>query len=183
MTNEKCNEMIRVIILDWGDTVMQDLPQYTGPMAQWPQVTTVPDAADALATLVGQYRLVLASNASDSGAALVRDALARVGLDSFFDVILTARELGVSKPDPAFFDAILAECACVPHHAVMVGDSFHTDVVGAKYAGLWAVWLNPTEESPPHETTVREDVCIGSMATLPAAIQTLERRAGGVVEW
>lgn len=175
--------MIKVVILDWGDTVMQDLPQFTGAMARWPEVVAVPGAEDALAALVGRYRLVLASNASDSGAALVREALARVGLESFFNDVLTARELGVSKPDPAFFDAILARCACVPHHAVMVGDSFHTDVVGAKYAGLWAVWLNTAEDSSLRNATVREDICIGSMAVLPAAIQTLERRAGGVVEW
>lgn len=173
---------IKVVVFDMGDTVMQDFPDYTGSMAQWPKVAAVPGAADALAALYGRYQLVLASNASASGETLARAALARIGLEGFFDHVLTARELGVCKPDPVFFDAILTECDCVPHQAVMVGDAFHTDVVGAKYAGLWAVWLNPSEASPPTEFNVREDVCIGSMTALPAAIQTLERRAGGVVD-
>jgi FMN phosphatase YigB (HAD superfamily) len=88
--------MIEVVIFDWGDTVMRDFPQYAGPMVEWPRVEAVPGIADALRALSPDFRLALATNAAASGAEKARAALARVGLDTYFTYVLTARELGVS---------------------------------------------------------------------------------------
>ena len=70
---------IRVVMFDWGDTVMRNLPGSTGPMAVWPRVEAVPGIAEALSILHPHHHLLLATNAEDSGAGLVRAALARVG--------------------------------------------------------------------------------------------------------
>jgi putative hydrolase of the HAD superfamily len=53
---------------------------------------------------------------------MVRQALARVHLDRYLDVVVTARDLGAAKPDPAFFHAVLARLNCPPAEAAMVGD-------------------------------------------------------------
>jgi len=171
--------MIELIVFDWGDTVMRDMPQYGGPMVEWPHVEAMPEIETALQTLKPAYRLALATNAAESGAEKVRAALARAGLDDYFDVVLTARELGVSKPDPAFFDALLAACGCVPHQAVMVGDNYRTDIVGAKLASLWAVWYNAAHADPPGDSALGPDAEIGALSELAAVIRTLDLHAPG----
>lgn len=173
--------MIELVIFDWGDTVMRDFPQYAGPMLDWPHVEVVPGIEAALRALRPNYRLVLATNAAASGAEKARAALARVGLDVYFACVLTARELGVSKPDPAFFEAVLEACGSVPHRAVMVGDNFRTDIVGAKHASLRAVWYNPRGDFPPPDVPILPDATVTDLARLSAAIRTLDHRAAGEI--
>ncbi len=103
-----------------------------------------------------------------------------MGLDEHFNAILTARELGVSKPDPAFFEAVLAAFDCMPHQAVMVGDNFRTDIVGAKHASLRAVWYNPVGDSPPADVPFRADAEIRDLSELDVVIHNLNRYDGGV---
>lgn len=173
--------MIDWVIFDGGDTVMRDFPHFSGPMATWPRVEVMPGILSALDALRGDYRLAVATNAAGSGAALVRRALARVGLDEYFDIVLTARDLGVAKPDPAFFDALLEVCEVLPHRAVMVGDNFRTDIVGAKHAGLRAVWYNPDGKTPPADTPIRPNAVITSLEELPAAIHRIDDQAGSAI--
>lgn len=167
--------MVRVIVFDWGDTVMRVFPECQGPMAHWPRVEAVPGVVEALRALRPRYRLVLATNAAESGASMVQEALGRVGLGGCFDAVLTARELGVRKPDPTFFQLVLAVLNCTPGEAVVVGDDYQTDVVGAKKAGLKAIWFNPTVASYPlahplHDAEVR------TMAELPTVLENLSAR-------
>lgn len=173
--------MIELILFDWGDTVMRDFPQYAGPMAHWPRVDVMPGIVEALDALRPHYRLALATNAAESGVERVREALARVDLATTFDAVFTAKELGASKPDPAFFEAALAAYDCVPHQAVMVGDNFRTDIVGAKHASLRAVWYNPAGDPPPPDVPLRADATIRSLTELSAVIHALDDRAGGEV--
>lgn len=136
--------MIRAVLFDWGNTLMRDLPGMHGPMAYWPRVEVLPGAAAMLAALRERgLGTALATNAADSDAALIRVALARGGLADFLDHIVCAGELGITKPDPAFFHAALTRLGVVPVEAVMVGDSWTADVQGARAAGLRAVWLAP----------------------------------------
>jgi FMN phosphatase YigB (HAD superfamily) len=115
--------------------------------------------------------LALATNAPLSDTALVRQPLQRLGLDGFFEAVFTARELGVSKPDPSFFRVALRDLGCAPGQAVMIGDGYENDVIGAKEAGLREVWFNPGASPGPlvhplHDGEVRE------LAELPAAVET-----------
>jgi HAD superfamily hydrolase (TIGR01549 family) len=58
------------------------------------------------------------------------------------DVIAMSDELGVSKPDPAFFTRVLELVGSPPPEEVAyVGDRVDNDVVPAAAAGLRAVWL------------------------------------------
>lgn len=163
---------LRALIFDWGDTVMRTFPQYTGPMASWPEVASVPGVAEALAELAGRHRLALATNARDSDSLSVRDALRRAGLDGCFEVVVTSKEVAAAKPDVAFFRAVLARVGCAPAEAAMVGDSYDADAAGAKATGLRVVWYNPTRAACP-EPHPAYDAVIGHMADLPAAIAGL----------
>ncbi len=135
--------MIRALLFDWGDTLMRVLPGETGPvMARWSRVEAIPGAQEALHTLHTSYRIALATNGGAAGVPLVREALARVRLDQHVDEIFTAQNLSTRKPDRAFFLAVLGHLGLRPDEAVMIGDSYAEDVVGAKEAGLFAVWWN-----------------------------------------
>jgi HAD superfamily hydrolase (TIGR01509 family) len=164
--------MIWAVVFDWGDTVMRTLPGYRGPMAHWPRVEPVPGVAEALLALKPRYHLALATNARDSDAELVWEALRRVGLEDCFDSLFTARDLGAAKPDPRFFEAMLARLGCQPEQAVMVGDDYTADVTGAKEAGWRAIWFNPAGAACPCSHP-RHDAQVASMADLPSAIACL----------
>ena len=74
--------------------------------------------------------------------AVQRDKLQACGLEPFIDVCIISEEAGVTKPHPAIFEAALQGLACNPDQAVMVGDSWQEDIVGAHQVGIQAVWLN-----------------------------------------
>ncbi len=166
---------IQAVLFDWGDTVMRVFPEYDGPMVRWPRVEIIPEIAQTLRSLRSlhpQYRLGLATNADDSGEVLVRAALRRAEIEEHFDYVFTARELGARKPDPAFFRAALQGLGCAPQAAVMVGDDYKADVLGAKAVGLKAIWFNPSQAPcPPGHP--QYDAELRAMSELPTTLETM----------
>ncbi len=158
--------MIRAILFDWGNTVMREFPEESGPMAHWSRVEAIPDIEGTLRALHGPFRIALATNGGAAGIPLVRAALGRVGLEAYFDAVFTAAQIGVEKPDPAFFRAALEGLGLVSREAVMVGDSYPNDVAGAKGAGLRAVWFNE-RESPCPDLHPLYDAELRTMTQLP----------------
>ena len=167
---------IRAVMFDWGDTVMRVFPEYSGPMAHWPKVEPIPGVKEALEALRSKYELVLLSNAVDSGASLVIDALERVGLERHFHAVFTARDLGSMKPDPEFFKAALDEIKCSPAEALMVGDDYGADVIGAKEVSMKAVWFNPTGKALPSNAKFRPDATIRGLDELDGVVALLSGR-------
>jgi putative hydrolase of the HAD superfamily len=167
---------VDVVFLDWGDTLMMDDGTQGGPMATWAHVAAVPGAQQILRSLRPRYRLIVATNAADSGGDQVRAALARVGLDDLIDDVVTSREVGACKPDPAFFRAALCAASAgrrvSARRAVMVGDSWANDVAGALAAGLRAVWFNPSGGGRPCGAPA-PDAEIAELSQLPPALEGL----------
>lgn len=161
---------------------MRVFPQSPGPMAHWPRVEAVPGVEHALATLHQRYRLGLLTNAADSGEALVRAALGRVGLEGHFDLVLTARELGCRKPDPACYRLAARVLGCRPAEVVMVGDDYDADVAGARRAGLRAVWYNPTGLVVPAGSEPPDEQ-VSSLEDLAPAIERLDKRLVCLGQW
>lgn len=160
---------MKALIFDWGDTLMRDFPEFTGPMAHWPRVELMPGAAEALAVLHERYICCVASNAGDSNAFLMGQALARVGIRQYCHHLFTSRELGAAKPDPAFFRGILAQLGIEPHEAVMVGNDYVKDIAGAKAVGLWTVWVSAN----PPGTAPAADAVIASLLELVVVLGSL----------
>jgi putative nucleotidyltransferase with HDIG domain len=165
------NPVITTLVFDWGDTLMRVFPQFNGPMWSWPEVSAVDGAADALSGLQDHYHLVIATNAPDSRSRQVRQALARVGLDRYFKSIFTVSELGVRKPDRAFFQAVESVLRQEPGQLMMVGDSYHIDVLGAQGAGWTAAWYNPSGRAAQGLMPLH-DLEITHLANLPAVIES-----------
>lgn len=71
-----------------------------------------------------------------------REKLDACGFTPWLDVVVISEEVGVIKPDPAIFAIALERLGCPASAAVMVGDAWKTDILGAHQAGIKAVWLN-----------------------------------------
>ena len=65
------------------------------------------------------------------------------GLDRFIDALVVSEEAGISKPDPAIFQLALDRLGVPADEAVMVGDSWAADIVGARRAGIRADLVQP----------------------------------------
>jgi membrane-associated phospholipid phosphatase len=167
---------IEIVLLDWGNTLMVDDDTQPGPMRAWPRVEAMAGAEAALRRLRPGHLIVVATNAEDSSADDVFAALSRVGLDGLVDIVATSRDLGVGKPDAAYFAAALKMAPAgqpqAAGRAVMVGDSWTNDIAGAMAAGLRTIWLNPGGLAVPPGARP-PDAQISSLAELPAAVELL----------
>ena len=103
-------------------------------------VRTVPGAVPLLRALRRSGRAI--GIVSNHRVAEQRAKLAATGLDRLVDHLTVSSEVGWTKPDRRIFHAALDRAGCAPAEAVMVGDAYATDVVGALDAGLAAVWFN-----------------------------------------
>ena len=70
-------------------------------------------------------------------------------LAAYVDVLVVSEEAGVSKPEPEIFQQALDALRVGPGEAVMVGDSWDADIVGARRSGMRAIWFNPLRVSCP----------------------------------
>ena len=97
-------------------------------------LTFFPHCEPLLEQLSRHYQLATISN----GNADVR----RLGLEKYFKVIVSADEVGLSKPDPAPFLAALERASVEPQQALHIGDHPVDDIAGAHGVGLHTLWFN-----------------------------------------
>lgn len=86
-------------------------------------------------------RLALATNGM---ASVQRARLKNSPLVPLLEAVFISEELGVQKPQRAFFDRAFA-CLDVSDRsrAIMVGDGLRSDILGGKNAGIDTIWYNP----------------------------------------
>ena len=73
--------------------------------------------------------------------------IATTGLDRYIDGVFVSEDMGVAKPDAAFFDICLERIGEPHETCIMIGDSLTSDMLGAKNAGLESVWFMPAGRS------------------------------------
>jgi len=105
-----------------------------------------PDAAAALDRLV-QAR-VLVGVLTNGGEAQTRGLLEAAGLDDRVDEIVSVEEIEVYKPHPAVYRHAAERLGVDPKRVTLI--SAHAwDVLGAREAGLDAVWVDRLEREWP----------------------------------
>jgi FMN phosphatase YigB (HAD superfamily) len=81
-------------------------------------------------------RLLVASNTvADQDRQI---SLSRAGVDGLFREILQSYVLGVAKPDPRFYDAVVSAADCSAEQVLFVGNDLNKDVAGPMAAGMQA---------------------------------------------
>ncbi len=68
--------------------------------------------------------------------------LTRLGVRSFFDVLVDSGVVHTYKPHPRPFEYVVESLEVDKQSVLAVGDEFLADIVGAHNAGLDSVWIN-----------------------------------------
>jgi putative hydrolase of the HAD superfamily len=74
--------------------------------------------------------------------------IGKVGLESYLDFIVTAKEIGADKPQPPIFLAALERAGVDASEAVYVGDQYETDVVGARGVDIEPILIDRYDLMP-----------------------------------
>jgi FMN hydrolase / 5-amino-6-(5-phospho-D-ribitylamino)uracil phosphatase len=98
------------------------------------EVDLYADVLPALEQLRTRYRLFTASNGNAD--------LGQIGIAHFFERTIAARQVGALKPDPTIFHKVIEGTDLQAHEVVYVGDDPLLDVVGARGAGMQAIWID-----------------------------------------
>lgn len=71
------------------------------------------------------------------------------GITEMIDAVVISEVVGFKKPSREIFEYALSELRVLPAEAIMIGDSWQSDVLGARAAGLSTVWFNRYSEACP----------------------------------
>lgn len=112
--------------------------------------TPFPGTLDLLGTLRARgLKLGLITNGF---AETHYEKLELLGLAASFDAVVCADEVGMVKPDPKIFLHACELLGTQPSRAAMVGDRYFRDIVGARNAGLFTIYIDVhSEPIPPNE--------------------------------
>lgn len=140
------------------DQAFEQLWDHFASPAAW---RVFPDVVPALDALKARgVRLGLISNWD----ARIVPLLEGLGVRELFDVVTASFQVGVEKPDSRIFSDALAKCGVAPQRALHVGDSYNEDVVGARGAGMRALWLRRGEHGQHDSPDVE---VINTLAEVP----------------
>jgi putative hydrolase of the HAD superfamily len=76
---------------------------------------------------------------------MLEPLLDELGLLRCVDLVVDSGIVGIEKPDPRIFDIALDEFDVPPARALHLGDTYASDVVGARAAGLRVALVDPHE--------------------------------------
>lgn len=113
------------------------------------------------------YRMGMISNAGDDTDVQTLIDLAEIR--PYFEAIITSASLGIRKPNPLIFKIMLDKMGLPAEKAVMVGDTLGADILGARNAGIFSVWITrraDTAANRSHVDTIAPDLKISTLAEL-----------------
>jgi HAD superfamily hydrolase (TIGR01549 family) len=136
----------------------------------------VPGAPSLLRALHQRVKVLLITNNLRTEQ---EEKLRHCGLIGLIDEIVSWEETGFAKPDPRIFRAALRRVPCEAAEAVMIGDAWLTDIVGARRVGLSAIWLNRKGIACPNPSMASE---IRAFEPLEAILSLLSLPSGPLTE-
>lgn len=133
-----------------------------------PQQTALfPGAVEMLDELKAEdYRLHIITNGFKE---VQHIKLAKSGISEYFDMVLCSEEIGVTKPHREIFQEAQRVTECSTEHAIMIGDDFKADIIGALNAGWTAIHFDPEVKFKKERNVPR----IRELAEIPSVINLL----------
>lgn len=98
----------------------------------------MPDAAEVVKYLAAKYPLTIISNGFKE---VQYYKFEHSGLAPYLTHTLISEELGINKPQPGIFEIALERNGVTADEAIMIGDSYSSDIAGAKAAGIDQIWI------------------------------------------
>ena len=100
--------------------------------------SVLPGAADVVKALAKNYPLTIISNGFKE---VQYYKFEHSGLASYFTHTIISEEVGINKPQPGIFEIALERNGITADEAVMIGDSYSSDIAGAQAAGIDQIWV------------------------------------------
>ena len=126
----------------------------------------LPGAEELCRVLSRDHRFYLLTNAVASAQ---KTRFANSAIAPYFQGVFISEEVGVGKPDPAYFDYVFhAVPGLARDNALVIGDSLTSDIQGANNAGLPCCWFNP--KGQPRPQGLRIDYEIRALEELYAIV-------------
>ena len=98
----------------------------------------MPYAEETVRYLAEKYPLTIISNGFKE---VQYYKFAHSGLQDYFSYTLISEEVGINKPQPQLFEKALQLNGVNANEALMIGDSYTSDIAGAKAAGIDSLWI------------------------------------------
>ncbi|MGI5921117.1 MAG: HAD family hydrolase [Syntrophomonadaceae bacterium] len=143
-----------------SNTWDQAYHDYTTAILEFPPLVN-DSVKETLPTLAKKYKLAVICNTGITPGSILRQFIKNNGLEEYFQMLVFSDEVGWAKPNPQIFHHTLKGIRVLNSQAAHIGDDAITDIIGAKKAGMQAVWLAPRAESAVpecdyHVRSVRE---------------------------
>ncbi len=104
------------------------------------------------------YRLFILTN----GGRGQQSKMEHSGIAEYFEKVFTTITTGMKKPDLPLYQYVLAETHAELRKSLMIGDSLHSDIQGAKNCGMDSVFFNRKKavhkETPTYEIKHLEEL-------------------------
>ncbi len=115
-----------------------------------------------LEQLKKKYKLGIISNFYGNLESVCQE----LGLTPLFDAVTDSRRIGHIKPHAEIFNHALSSLGVAPECALMVGDSFKRDMLGAKAMGMPHAFLVSPDKQEQAQTCCEGDLVITNLADL-----------------
>ncbi|MBW7475389.1 HAD family hydrolase [Paenibacillus oenotherae] len=128
-----------------------------------------PEAKPLLQSLSAHCRIGIIANQSNGTS----ERLERYGLLPYIEAVFSSAEEGLSKPDIRFFELALRKTACLPQHALMVGDRIDNDIIPAKRLGMRTIWIRQgfARYQRADQPSEAPDLIVDNLSQLQAAFE------------
>ena len=119
--------------------------------------TLMPESDRVVRALAAKYPLTIVSNGFRE---VQYYKFTHSGLKDCLRHMLVSDEVGINKPQPGIFHRALELNGVNADEAVMIGDSYSSDIAGAKGVGIDQIWLHEgeTEETATFKVARLTDV-------------------------
>ena len=129
-----------------ADAYIQNLPEYNH---------LFPGVIEVLDKLKERYSLHIITNGFRE---VQRFKMRNAGLEPYFISLTDSQSVGVKKPNPLIFEKALRDANCEPYRAVMIGDSYEADILGALQVGMQAIHFAAAGETSHKDCVMIDDL-------------------------
>lgn len=148
--------------------------------AYWDALTArirlFPDVKPVLEELRKDFSLGILSD-SDGDRKWKDMRIKKLGIEQYFQVILTSDEVRVNKPHPRGFLEVCRRLGVSPKEAIMVGDNPVADLSSAKMLGMTTVWTREgLSERQKNKSFAYIDYSIESFSEVLSVVKTITQK-------
>ena len=115
------------------------------------------------------YRIGIISNAADDDN--TQTLIDKARLRPYLEYIVSSAAFGKRKPDPSIFLSALDHFGIPAQEAVMVGDSFGADIVGAHRSGMQGIWITRRTHEAQEAGEAPAEAVVGTLAEIPGVLE------------